>query len=259
MLQRADPIYVSPDVMLLWERAVETFVPEPLHRTDLVAPAGFMLLPRPMPIRDVHGQDVKFRAMSWLPVSQRESMSWDEGVDGQGVWVSMYSNVDDPDETWEEADTLRAQAKSDGYRWSLLHGSPMSFESSDWESDRWNVDEARVVRGLWTVTQAAWRLMSQLVPVREPLHRQARRQRKRMGMTPDVTVIRLRRPRTDNRPDDAEGADVDWRNQWVVRGHWRRQWYPSIKMHRQIWISPYVKGPEDKPLKVSRRAFEWVI
>lgn len=27
-----------------------------------------------------------------------------------------------------------------------------------------------------------------------------------------------------------------------VRGHWRRQWYPSIQGHKRKWIRPYVKG-----------------
>ena len=27
-----------------------------------------------------------------------------------------------------------------------------------------------------------------------------------------------------------------------VRGHWRRQWFPSIQGHKRKWIRPYVKG-----------------
>jgi len=39
---------------------------------------------------------------------------------------------------------------------------------------------------------------------------------------------------------------------------WRNQWYPSLSQHRQKWISPYVKGPEDKPLVVRpRRVYQW--
>lgn len=37
-------------------------------------------------------------------------------------------------------------------------------------------------------------------------------------------------------------------HRWIVRGHWRRQWYPSIGQNRPIWITPYVKGPDDAPL-----------
>jgi hypothetical protein len=35
-----------------------------------------------------------------------------------------------------------------------------------------------------------------------------------------------------------------------VRGHWRRQWYPSQSRHIPIWISETIAAPEDLPLKV---------
>lgn len=40
---------------------------------------------------------------------------------------------------------------------------------------------------------------------------------------------------------------VDWAWQWAVRGHWRDQ--PTKEGTKLIWIHPYIKGPEDKPLK----------
>ena len=45
------------------------------------------------------------------------------------------------------------------------------------------------------------------------------------------------------------GTDVDWQFQWIVSGHWRNQYLPSSGGHRLTWISPYLKGPDDKPLK----------
>jgi hypothetical protein len=71
-----------------------------------------------------------------------------------------------------------------------------------------------------------------------------------------VTVITLRRQRHPDHPDHEPG-EVEWKWQWVVRGHWRNQWYPSIKQHRQIWVMPYMKGPEDAPIKPVKRAFEF--
>lgn len=71
-----------------------------------------------------------------------------------------------------------------------------------------------------------------------------------------MTVVRLRRPRSA--PSDEE-RDVNWAHRWIVSGHWRNQWFPSLKTHRQVWIGSYVKGPEDKPLLLRRgRAFELV-
>jgi hypothetical protein len=263
MLQRADPIYISPDVQTMWEAAVETFRPEPLHRTDLVAPSGFALMPRPMMVNDINHLGASFRAFSWLPVSAHESQRWDEDVPGQGVWASLYSFTDDgPPNTDDEVILDFERRRTDGTRWSLLHGSVMNFEvEDDWrarhpDGSDFNAEENRVVRDLWVMVQSAWRLMSQLVPTSQKVApRQARRARQRKQLSEDVTVIRLRRYRPSG--EEGEGEGIEYSHQWLVRGHWRNQWYPSIKMHRQIWIAPYVKGPEDKPLKISRRAFEW--
>lgn len=46
------------------------------------------------------------------------------------------------------------------------------------------------------------------------------------------------------------GNPVDWNCQWIVQGHWRKQWHPSTETHVPTFIHEYVKGPEDKPLKV---------
>jgi hypothetical protein len=39
-------------------------------------------------------------------------------------------------------------------------------------------------------------------------------------------------------------------HRWLVRGHHRAQWYPSLKAHKVVWIAPYIKGPADAPLKM---------
>ena len=48
-------------------------------------------------------------------------------------------------------------------------------------------------------------------------------------------------------------------------GHWRKQPYverdengEKYVVRRQIYIAPYIKGPEGKPLILKRRAFELV-
>jgi hypothetical protein len=71
-----------------------------------------------------------------------------------------------------------------------------------------------------------------------------------------VLVITLRRERSK---DDAEPKEVNWTRRWITSGHWRNQWYPSLGVHRQIWINEYVKGPDDKPLVLhSGKAYEFV-
>lgn len=46
-------------------------------------------------------------------------------------------------------------------------------------------------------------------------------------------------------------ASINYSHRWMVRGHWRLQPHgPERSLRKPIWIDPYVKGPEDKPLDV---------
>jgi hypothetical protein len=46
---------------------------------------------------------------------------------------------------------------------------------------------------------------------------------------------------------DGTPMDTDFR--WWVSGHIRNQWYPKAEEHRPIFITPYLKGPEEAPIK----------
>lgn len=79
-----------------------------------------------------------------------------------------------------------------------------------------------------------------------------RRAGKRLEIEPLVRVIRLRRPTQSPHNRDSRGDDHEWTCQWFVRGHWRQQWYPKLGRHQPKWIAPYIKGPDDAPLKAPR-------
>ena len=94
-----------------------------------------------------------------------------------------------------------------------------------------------------------------LVPESVSLTRSFRRrlQRTRPDIEePTVKVIKLR---TIVHSDRQVGArEVEWHCRWLVRGHWRNQFYPLSKTHRPKWVTPYLKGPEDQPIKTSGAA-----
>jgi hypothetical protein len=69
------------------------------------------------------------------------------------------------------------------------------------------------------------------------------------GIVPsDVKVIQLRRHESEHHESPVNSRPVDWSCRWIVNGHWRNQ--PYKDKHELIYIMPYVKGPEDQPLKV---------
>lgn len=48
---------------------------------------------------------------------------------------------------------------------------------------------------------------------------------------------------------NGDGSNRAYSHRWVVRGHWRRQWYPSLNRHVPIWITDYIAGPADLPIE----------
>lgn len=69
-----------------------------------------------------------------------------------------------------------------------------------------------------------------------------------------VRLVDVRkRPRKDSTPT---GRHIEHDHQWWVSPHWRNQWYARAQAHRQIWIAPHLKGPDDKPIRGTERAFK---
>ena len=66
---------------------------------------------------------------------------------------------------------------------------------------------------------------------------------------PDVIVVQLRAPVPPSHQEREPGTERDWHFRWMVRGHHRAQWYPSLNAHKVVWIAPHLKGPAEAPLK----------
>lgn len=66
---------------------------------------------------------------------------------------------------------------------------------------------------------------------------------------PKCLVVTLRHQSAEAGAAPSQDNAIDWACRWVVRGHWRRQWFPKRDTHAPVWIHPYVKGPEDRPFK----------
>ena len=85
-----------------------------------------------------------------------------------------------------------------------------------------------------------------------------RADREKKTVVPKFKVVTLRRMEVDRKAANlsTEREKIDWQWQWTVRGHWRNQWYPAEKVHKQVFVEAYLKGPDDKPLKeVSQKIF----
>jgi hypothetical protein len=131
-------------------------------------------------------------------------------------------------------DVLTAQAGD----WRRIEAAKESFDL--------RVGGAAAVRLL----TASWLWLKQRVMTEHPapVAGFARKQAERAEVDSTVRVIVLRRAADHpHAPQDPEAQA--WSCQWLVRGHWRQQFYPATNAHHPLWIEPHVKGPTDKPFK----------
>jgi hypothetical protein len=69
----------------------------------------------------------------------------------------------------------------------------------------------------------------------------------------DVRVITLRKAAVQ----PVGGGDREYHHRWIVRSHWRKQWYPSQQRHVPKIIPAYVKGPDGAPMLTGRKVYAW--
>ncbi|MFC3450799.1 hypothetical protein [Amycolatopsis speibonae] len=145
-----------------------------------------------------------------------------------------------------------------GYEWRGL--TPMTFtDMKGWPSaltegtSAADIDDAQIA--LQRTILATWLLMGQTLvqSERASAPRAARRRIERYDPALDTAVrlVDLRRARTaptDHSDDSSTKNTREYRHSWIVRGHWRNQYYPSRGDHCPIWIADHLAGPEDKPL-----------
>jgi hypothetical protein len=81
---------------------------------------------------------------------------------------------------------------------------------------------------------------------------------KKHNVSSNVLVVDIRRKRRPSSSGSGESS-VEYNVRWIVTGHWR--WQPikdketGLPSKKRIWINPYVKGPEDKPLHETKRVY----
>jgi hypothetical protein len=119
----------------------------------------------------------------------------------------------------------------------------MRFGDASWGGHGEAPQVGRFLKALWTISAQRIAVVDQTHPDRASLRRASRHKLVRDGA---IRVVTLRR--MEGSAEYSQAATVEWRGRWVVSGHWRNQYLPSARLHRQQWISAYVKGPEGKPL-----------
>lgn len=269
MSLHGEPTYVSDDACELVAHAMQTFEPEAILPTDPWSPNGFAMLAKPLYVRDGPVTEhspmrsptgfIPVRAIAWASIHNEDA--------SQGCfWISYYVDVDDEithaakvgvEHRWQgiEDQARREMPLSLCHQWQWTWGRDVTDPDylPDPGPDETVEDIAAIGHAQASLVQVLWRLGSQLAPARERAPRGIWRDAKRKGLDhQDVTLIRLRRAREDVEHDP---TGRQYHVQFLVRGYWARR--HTRDGPRQVWVRPHVKGPEDAPLHLTDRVWEF--
>ncbi|MBE3206715.1 hypothetical protein IHE48_38500 [Frankia sp. CH37] len=260
-LRDATLYYVAADMTELAVTAGESLPNFHLEPEDVPSPTGFVVFAEPIGSYVSSDADPPERipivAASWGPFSAAH-------LPRGGVWVTHYAPTDFPaiermalqriGRPMREHERTRLHAGTGPLTWDnetvLGYGGDLqaSFKPGDSHSGPGDTIAP------WIQTlRATWLLMNQpsILEVDDlPQDRAAARRARRDGLAASpVRLLHLRRATRNQGAPDGESAARAYTCRWMVRGHWRQQWYPTRGVHRPLWINPHLKGPDGKPLR----------
>ena len=264
-LGTAELFFVSAEMADLAKVAADSMPDFTLMPEDLPARSGLIYFDKPIDefTDDLIGDEptqTSIVAASWSHWREAPS-SWPHG----GVWITWYSDREANFRTTPAMDpALERWYRNCRSRLLLDNETPQPFSPDpmkavlDGEIVSYRdvvADDSSTLR--WVgVLKATWLLMQQSVATVTSVQpdRAARKRIRRSGSEPSlVRVIELRRPAHSGSGDGSR----EFHHQWIVRGHWRQQWYPARQVHRPVWIAPHIKGPEGAPLLGGEKVYAW--
>lgn len=229
--------WVAPPMCALVDHAAKSMPPHRLHARDVPEPFGMVFFGSALDGIDSYGESepMVVNAVSWGVRTLLENGKQGIDITSWGLAVTTHGRIWTP---------------MGGPNW-WLGGLPTATTGAPADA-RGSTAEASAYEDCHRLA-ALWRLAASpgiATETTERLGRAAERRVERAGVDPSpLRVIRLRRL-ASSAPEYEHGTDVEWSHRWMVSGHWRNQWYPTLDDHRPVWISPYVKGPDHLPLVV---------
>jgi hypothetical protein len=261
-LNAADLFFVGADMAQLALAASGSLPEFALKPQDLPAPYGLILYDEVLETLDSTDAQGRPDRMFMIGVNwgteaatkERPAGVWLTWLQHRDLWLEFATEAGRF--TAREAQRMRERLP----RVFLNHQAHWPFEAGE-TIDSFSPPDSdqHYDLNLEKVLKTTWLLMGQ--PVGEvstaQLSRNERRRMERKNITPpEIRVITLRRPASSSSADDP-ASGREYQHQWIVRGHWRNQWYPSVQDHRPVWIAPHIKGPEGAPFLGGEKVHHW--
>lgn len=296
-LSTAPTFYMTDEMFDLNSLAAEQIPSIVFQEADLPTQSGFLLLPEPLVVVDVNEKLLSARALAWWKSELRVPVRTNDGPEVATVpclMFALFSNKNDwaVDETMQDIRENHPREWLLWPTWQMCHwtfiffnkafasleGRPgiqiqvdvsketmseQGFIGDDQAEVDFNTEHEGTTTGsFYAFLRTFFLLVKQKVAVIHPQHpdRAGMRRWTAAGLPPElgtmqIVTLRKERPTTDT--DESEDEAQEWSHRWIVSGHWRNQWYPSLRTHVPVWINSYIKGPDDRPLIVKNKVFLW--
>lgn len=246
-LMAAELYFVSAPMGVLAKEAAKTLPSFALAPEDLPAQAGLVVFERSVD-SILHGEpSAPYLVQGFLWWVFQEA----------GVMVELFADRDAALAELAKLELIDEKIVAHN-RLAMAPAMRMAGRSTWWPfgSDTQADETAPGVAAGLGALKAAWLLMQQpIATIRDvEADRAARKRLRRQQQEPKlVRVIELRRPAHGGSGDGSR----EFHHQWIVKGHWRQQWYPAREVHRPVWIAPHIKGPEGAPLIGGEKVYAW--
>ncbi len=252
-LYRGDTIYVTSDIQHILMQAAHDLPDE--VRADvhtLITPQGFCLFEEPMYGEDRKGKRIGMHGLTWNASKIIDPKS-SELLDVIPVYFLTDPSDPNDDINLELTPLLRSYGITIpplvvSHFYPLVPNADVPKETDE-RGSKLVAEMLRLFISMQLLAQQRIGEPMKLAPDRATRRRFMREHPELPERL--ITLITLRRKSVKH--DDEDKEPIPWTRRWVVRGHWRRQWYPSLKKHDWKYIYEYIKGPEDKPLVITER------
>lgn len=215
---------ITSEMITLTENLRDHGERAPFSPEDLPAPWGFMWLDRPVGKPNTAGVQLPVHAFSWAQVPALRTADGTRARPGVRLRCWAYCGSRDP------------------FRLELFGQVTFQLGPGTVQDD----PVLRLVHRLWLLMGMEITAISRELPDRHARKRAANLRHQH------VNVVTLRRPK---HAQAAAGPHrhVDWSCTWIVRGHTRHYDHPLRTGPNagltDVWIKPYLKGPDGAPLR----------
>jgi hypothetical protein len=235
-----------------------------LHAEELPAERGFAWLDAPLRLTsrgaaDGGGPPIEISAVTWDVCTY----ALPDGTAVPGVQVTGWADPRRPVPWTSPGGAAPRRVRPALPLIPLLTDvTPLGHAPLDFQRDG-TLGFAHWVHVLWIYMSAEITAMH-----RDPVARAYRRRAAAALRQAEVNVVTLRRARTDGDTSPGEPRDIEWSCCWPVQGHHRHsRLVPGAAPHHATpaasdrghcaicggavtWVHGYIKGPDEKPLRV---------